>query len=101
MKKSDIEKELSRKFNLNSLESRKVLDVIIDAMTEMLRDRLEGIVEMGKYLRIEIRHFGSFFTKNYQPYEGRNPRTGEKIKIGEKTLRRLTILSPSSTCFSR
>lgn len=76
MKKSDIEKELSRKFNLNSLESRKVLDVIIDAMTGMLRDRK----------RIEIRHFGSFFTKNYQPYEGRNPRTGEKIKIGEKTL---------------
>ena len=76
MKKSDIEKELSRKFNLNSVESRKVLDVIIDAMTRMLRD--------GE--RIEIRHFGSFFTKNYQPYEGRNPRTGEKIYIGEKTL---------------
>lgn len=76
MKKSDIEKELSRKFNLNSAESRKVLDVIIDAMTRMLRD--------GE--RIEIRHFGSFFTKGYQPYEGRNPRTGEKIYIGEKTL---------------
>lgn len=76
MKKSDIEKELSRRFDLNSVESRKVLDVIIDAMTRMLRD--------GK--RIEIRHFGSFFTKNYQPYEGRNPRTGEKIYIGEKIL---------------
>lgn len=76
MKKSDIEKELSRKFELNSVESRKVLDAIINAMTEMLRD--------GE--RIEIRHFGSFFTKNYEPYEGRNPRTGEKIDIGEKTL---------------
>ncbi len=76
MKKSDIEKKLSRRFNLSSVESRKVLDVIIDAMTGMLRD--------GE--RIEIRHFGSFFTKSYQPYEGRNPRTGEKIYIGEKTL---------------
>lgn len=76
MKKSDIEKELSQRFELNSAESRKVLDVIIDAMTKMLRD--------GE--RIEIRHFGSFFTKSYQPYEGRNPRTGEKIYIGEKTL---------------
>ena len=76
MKKSDIEKELSRRFDLNSVESRKVLDAIINAMTEMLRD--------GE--RIEIRHFGSFFTKNYEPYEGRNPRTGEKIYIGEKPL---------------
>jgi len=76
MKKSDIEKELSQKFDLNSVESRKVLDAIINAMTEMLRD--------GE--RIEIRHFGSFFTKDYEPYEGRNPRTGEKIDIGEKTL---------------
>ena len=76
MKKSDIEKELSRRFDLDSMESRKVLDALIDAMTGMLRD--------GE--RIEIRHFGSFFTKSYQPYEGRNPRTGEKIYIGEKTL---------------
>ena len=76
MKKSEIEKELSRKFDLNSIESRKVLDVIINAMTEMLRD--------GE--RIEIRHFGSFFTKSYDPYEGRNPRTGEKINIGKKIL---------------
>ncbi len=76
MKKSDIEKELSRKFDLNSVESRNVLDAMINAMTETLRD--------GK--RIEIRHFGSFFTKNYESYEGRNPRTGEKIYIGEKIL---------------
>ncbi len=76
MKKSDIEKELSRKFDLNSAESRKVLDTIINAMAEMLRE--------GE--RIEIRHFGSFFTKDYESYEGRNPRTGEKINIGEKTL---------------
>ena len=76
MKKSDIEKELSRRFDLNPAESRKVLDVMIDAMADMLRD--------GE--RIEIRHFGSFFTKSHQPYEGRNPRTGEKIYIGEKTL---------------
>ena len=76
MKKSDIEKELSRRFDLDSMESRKVLDVLIDAMTRMLRD--------GE--RIEIRHFGSFFTKSYEPYEGRNPRTGEKIYIGEKIL---------------
>lgn len=76
MKKSDIEKELSRRFDLNSEESRKVLDAIINAMTEMLRE--------GE--RIEIRHFGSFFTKSYESYEGRNPRTGEKIHISEKTL---------------
>ncbi len=76
MKKSDIEKQLSQKFNINPVESKKILDVMLDAMARMLSD--------GE--RIEIRHFGSFFTKNYEPYEGRNPRTGEKIYIGQKTL---------------
>ena len=76
MRRSEIEKKLSEKCELTPAESRKVLDVIIDSMTEMLCERK----------RIEIRHFGSFFTKDYQPYEGRNPRTGEKIYIGEKTL---------------
>ncbi len=76
MKKSDIEKEFSKKFNLSSFESRKVLNVIIDAMERMLCDKK----------RIEIRHFGSFFTKSYRSYEGRNPRTGEKINIDEKVL---------------
>ena len=35
---------------------------------------------------IEIRGFGSFVIKNYGSYEGRNPKTGEKIKVRPKKL---------------
>ena len=36
--------------------------------------------------RIEVRGFGSFVTKKYNSYVGRNPRTGEAIPVGPKRL---------------
>ncbi|MBJ94348.1 MAG: integration host factor subunit beta [Rickettsiales bacterium] len=36
--------------------------------------------------RIEIRGFGSFKTKHYAPYLGRNPKTGEPIEVAAKIL---------------
>jgi len=36
--------------------------------------------------RIEIRGFGSFKTKHYPAYTGRNPKTGAPIAVEEKVL---------------
>lgn len=36
--------------------------------------------------RIEIRGFGSFVVKEYEAYQGRNPKTGEKISVPPKKL---------------
>jgi integration host factor subunit beta len=36
--------------------------------------------------RVEIRGFGSFKIKSYGAYEGRNPKTGEIIKVKPKKL---------------
>ena len=36
--------------------------------------------------RIEIRGFGSFTIREYQAYEGRNPRTGETVHVKPKRL---------------
>ncbi|MCL4148569.1 UNVERIFIED_CONTAM: hypothetical protein GTU68_011954 [Idotea baltica] len=36
--------------------------------------------------RVEIRGFGSFVVKKYDSYEGRNPKTGEKIPVPPKKL---------------
>ncbi|MDP2107248.1 MAG: HU family DNA-binding protein, partial [Desulfobulbaceae bacterium] len=33
-----------------------------------------------------IRGFGSFVVKTYQPYTGRNPKTGQQIKVRPKKL---------------
>jgi len=45
-------------------------------MTEAL-ERGEGI---------EIRGFGSFTVRPYKSYSGRNPRTGEPVKVAAKKL---------------
>ncbi len=76
MKRSEIERELANEFNLQPSQSEQILNTIIDHMTEVL--------ERGG--RIEIRGFGSFFTKSYGSYEGRNPKTGEKVIVSEKKL---------------
>lgn len=36
--------------------------------------------------RVEIRGFGSFSTKHYGEYVGRNPKTGEKVNVRSKRL---------------
>ncbi|MBI2487283.1 MAG: integration host factor subunit beta [Deltaproteobacteria bacterium] len=76
MKRSELEKDLADKFRLQPQQSEQIIDTIIDHMTEVL--------QKGK--RIEIRGFGSFFTKSYKPYSGRNPRTGETVEVRPKKL---------------
>ena len=76
MKRSELEKELADKFNLQPQQSEQIINTVIEYMTEVLQS--------GD--RIEIRGFGSFFTKGYKPYSGRNPRTGEAIEVPSKKL---------------
>jgi integration host factor subunit beta len=35
---------------------------------------------------VELRGLCSFYVKEYKPYTGRNPKTGEKVKIKPKKL---------------
>jgi integration host factor subunit beta len=41
---------------------------------------------LAKGGRVEIRGFGSFKVKEYEPYSGRNPKTGESIQVSRKKL---------------
>jgi integration host factor subunit beta len=36
--------------------------------------------------RVEIRGLCSFYVKNYKPYTGRNPKTGQEVEIKPKKL---------------
>lgn len=76
MKKSEIEKIIATKFNLHLQQSERIMDTIINHMTKVLEN--DG--------RIEIRGFGSFFTKKYDSFDGRNPRTGDLVKVPPKKL---------------
>ncbi len=58
----------------------KKVDSAIGLLFDMMQKEL---VDGG---RIEIRGFGSFVTRSYGSYVGRNPRTGESIEVTNKRL---------------
>ena len=76
MTKSDIIKKLQNETDLTKKKATIVLDTLFDEMAKAL----------SKGNRIEIRGFGSFHVRKYKAYTGRNPKTGEKVKIKPKKL---------------
>lgn len=76
MNKSDLIDDVAQKLNLPRKRAETVVNTIFDTMAETL-------VQGG---RIEIRGFGSFVSKFYDEYQGRNPRTGEPIHVAPKRL---------------
>ena len=76
MNKSELIEALAEKMQLPVREAASITNTIIETMS----DALAG----GD--SIEIRGFGSFVVKEYESYTGRNPKTGEKIKVSPKKL---------------
>lgn len=76
MKKSDIITRLSEKEGLRGKEAFEIVNRIFDGFTKTLR----------RGGRIEIRGFGSFSVRNYSPYRGKNPKTGQRVEVGPKRL---------------
>ena len=76
MNRSDLINSLKDKVALSRKDAGKVVDTFFDALKETL----------SKGDRVEIRGFGSFSVKNYKPYVGRNPKTGEQINVTSKKL---------------
>ena len=60
--------------------SRKDAETVTDLFFEMIVETLA----QGE--RVEIRGFGSFTVNDYKPYTGRNPKTGDQIKVPSKKL---------------
>jgi integration host factor subunit beta len=76
MNKSELIEALALEVNLPLREASSITNTILEAMTDALA--------AGD--SIEIRGFGSFVVKEYGTYYGRNPKTGEKIKVPPKKL---------------
>jgi integration host factor subunit beta len=74
--KSDLIEALAADQKMTIATASEIIDTILDSMTSTL--------VVGD--NIEIRGFGSFVVKNYEPYEGRNPKTGVKIAVKPKKL---------------
>ncbi len=67
----DLIKELRNKADLTKSEAKKVVDLFFDEITSALAN--------GD--RVEIRGLCSFYVKHYKAYTGRNPKTGEQIRV--------------------
>ncbi len=76
MTKADLIAAVAEKLKFPWGRAELVVDQIFEAMIEALK-RGEGI---------EIRGFGSFTIREYEAYEGRNPRTGETVHVKPKRL---------------
>ncbi len=74
--KSVLIERLAEKSGISVMQSEEVVNLIITKMRETM-------AEGG---RIEIRGFGSFVVKEYQAYQGRNPKTGATIAVPPKKL---------------
>jgi integration host factor subunit beta len=76
MNKSELVEALANENGLTYKKAEEIVNLLFDSMAETLSD--------GG--RIEIRGFGSFVVKDYKSYMGRNPKTGEMIKVRPKRL---------------
>ena len=75
MTKSELITRLAARFpQLVTRDTELSVKMIIDAMAKSL----------SKGQRIEIRGFGSFDLNYRPPRVGRNPKSGEKVKVPEK-----------------
>lgn len=76
MNKSELIRTLSELKNLHVDEASVIVGAFIDSIKEAL---VRGD-------RVEIRGFGSFKIKDYKGYQGRNPKTGDVVKVSPKKL---------------
>lgn len=76
MNKSQLIEELANTTQQHARISDKVVNLFFDNIKSALADTD----------KVEIRGFGSFFLKEYGEYTGRNPKTGAKVQVPNKTL---------------
>jgi len=76
MNKSELIEAIAQELDMPNRQASAILNTILETMMESL--------ERGD--SIEIRGFGSFVVKTYEPYTGRNPKTGQQIKVRPKKL---------------
>jgi integration host factor subunit beta len=71
-----IQKLMEKSKHLAQQDAKAIVNTIFSSMSDAL---IKGE-------RIEIRGFGNFTVRNYQSYQGRNPRTGTKVEVAPKRL---------------
>ena len=76
MNKIELINALKNECMISKKEAATIVDLFFDKISSALS---EGD-------RVEIRGLSTFFVKEYESYNGRNPRTGETVNVGPKKL---------------
>ena len=76
MTKKEIVKTISEEIGLTQLKTKEIVQKTFEAI-------IDTLVEDGDH-RIELRNFGVFEVKKRAARKARNPRTGERVDVGEK-----------------
>ena len=76
MTKSDLISALRKEHDITTSEANYIVNLFFDEMSNALAN--------GE--RVEIRGLCSIYVKKYMAYTGRNPTTGQKVKIKSKKL---------------
>ena len=76
MNKSDLIKEIAKQADVTLKDAEKCLNAFIETTTKTLKKK-ESLTLVG---------FGTFQVKERASREGRNPKTGEAIKIAAATV---------------
>ena len=71
MTKDQIIKDFANQYGYTQSESREIVQQVLEYVSDKLR--------AGKEL--DIYGFGKFWTRNVDGYTGKNPKTGEKVKV--------------------
>lgn len=84
LNKSQVIAEVADTLGVSKAESKKFLEAFIDVTTVAL--------SKGKDRKVAISGFANFELKSRKARVGRNPATGEKIKIPAKKVLKITPL---------
>jgi integration host factor subunit beta len=76
MTKSDLIEHVAELKKLTKGRAESVVNMVFEILEEALR----------RDERVEIRGLGSFETRHYGAYKGRNPRTGSSVAVNPKRL---------------
>jgi integration host factor subunit beta len=76
MNKLELIDTLRNEGRISKKEAATIIDLFFDKISTALAEDD----------RVEIRGLCSFFVKEYKSYQGRNPRTGEKVQVAPKKL---------------
>ena len=76
MNKIELINALKNECMISKKEAATIVDLFFNKISSALA---EGD-------RVEIRRFCTFYTKEYESYNGRNPKTGEAISVAPKKL---------------